>query len=495
MTADTDIVAERPAAKIRGLMNVSGTQDLKKACAAAEGLAGDDAESAYLLGLFKYVGKGTQQDRKAASEEFAIATGMGSQEASIVAEEIGRNPEDVQERLMDLRFRAECRDLAACREIFPLYDTGKDGKGCKGPAKKNHAEAIRLYMPCADSGDADAQNTIGYMYLMGKGVAKDRGLALRLLESAWENGCAQAAYRIAYMYDSGQDFEDPDLDKAYEWYVKASDMGYADAEYALAGIMFMQDGPYRNVARGVKLLIKAADQGQHEAQQEAGMMYAYGSNGVKRDQEKAVKYLEAACEGGVQQAMTNYANMCFEGQAVPRDMAKAAKWFTKAAENYDGMAQYALGCMYGNGYYFDQDDSEAAKWFQEAAEGGEPNSQYALGCFYYEGRGIEKDEKKAAAWFQEAADQGHLGAMSFLGMFKITGKDVEQDIEGGLELLNVAAKNGYCEAQFYLGKLYADGEYVKQDLAYAKKMLSLAARQGDPDAEVMLQQLKKMKRR
>ena len=31
MTADTDIVAERPAAKIRGLMNVSGTQDLKKA--------------------------------------------------------------------------------------------------------------------------------------------------------------------------------------------------------------------------------------------------------------------------------------------------------------------------------------------------------------------------------------------------------------------------------------------------------------------------------
>ena len=78
------------------------------------------------------------------------------------------------------------------------------------------------------------------------------------------------------------------------------------------------------MARGVKLLIKAADQGQHEAQQEAGMMYAYGSNGVKRDQEKAVKYLEAACEGGVQQAMTNYANMCFEGQAVPRDMAKAA---------------------------------------------------------------------------------------------------------------------------------------------------------------------------
>lgn len=494
MTYYNDTVAERPSAEIRAHMSVSGDGDLKKACAMAEALAAEDAESAYLLGLMEYTGRGTQQDRVKAAEEFGIAAGRGLQEAAIVAEEISRNPEDVQSGLMDMRFKAECGDLSACRKIFPLYDTGKDGEGNRGPAKKNHAEAIRLYMPCAEAGDADAQNTIGYMYLMGKGVPKDRALALRLLEDAWKNGCAQAAQRIAYMYDSGQDFNDPDLDNAVKWYTRAADMGYADAEFALAGIMFIQDSPYYNPARAAKLLIKAADKGQHEAEQEAGMMYAYGSNGVRRDPDKAAKYLEAACEGGVQQAMTNYANMCFEGQVLPRDLEKAAKWFTKAAENYDGMAQYALGCMYGNGYYYEKDDAEAAKWFQEAAEGGEPNSQYALACFYYEGRGISRDAKKAAAWFQEAADQGHAGAMAFLGMFKITGNNMDQDIEGGLELLNTAANNGYYEAQFYLGKLYAEGEYVKQDLPYAKKMLTLAARQGDPDAEAMLQQLKRRKR-
>lgn len=493
MTYYTDTADERPSAGIRAHMGVSGDGDFKKACAMAEALAAEDAESAYLLGLMEYAGRGTQQDRAKASEEFGIAAGMGSQEAAIVAEEISRNPEEVQSGLMDLRFKAECGDLSACRSIFPLYDTGKDGKGNRGPAKKNHAEAIRLYMPCAEAGDADAQNTIGYMYLMGKGVAKDRVLALRLLEDAWKNGCAQAAHRIAYMYDSGQDFNDPDLDNAVKWYTRAADMGYADAEFALAGIMFIQDSPYYDPVRAAKLLIKAADQGQHEAEQEAGMMYAYGSNGVRRDPNKAVKYLEAACEGGVQQAMTNYANMCFEGQVLSRDLEKAAKWFTKAAENYDGMAQYALGCMYGNGYYYEKDDAEAAKWFQEAAEGGEPNSQYALACFYYEGRGIPRDAKKAVAWFQEAADQGHAGAMAFLGMFKITGNNMDQDIEGGLELLNTAAKNGYYEAQFYLGKLYAEGEYVKQNIPYAKKMLTLAARQGDPDAEAMLQQLKRKK--
>ncbi len=492
MTADTDTAAESPASEIRRLMK---TSDLRKACAAAEDFAGKDADAAYLLGLFRYTGKGTQTDRKAAVEEFGIAAGMGSAEAAIVAEEISRNPEDVQEKLVDLRFRAECGDLGACREIFPLYDTGKNADGTKGPARKNHAEAVRLYMPCADAGDADAQNTIGYMYLMGKGIPKNRELAVKLLTEAWKNGSSQAAYRLAYMYDSGQDFNDPDLDRAYDWYTRAADMGNPDAEFALAGIMFMQDGPYSDQARGNQLLLKAADSGQHEAEEQAGMMYAYGGGGLKRDPAKAVKYLEAACEGGVQQAMTSYANMCFEGQAVPRDLAKAAKWFRAAADNCDGMAQYALGCMYGNGYYFEQDDAKAAEWFREAAEGGEPNAQYALGCFCYEGRGVAKDTKKAAAWFQEAAEQGHPGAMSFLGMFKITGKDTEQDIPEGLRLLKEAAGSGYPEAQFYLGKLYAEGEYVKQDLVLAKKMLTAAAEQGDPDASVMLRQLKKMKKR
>lgn len=475
----------------RYMDSASSDFDLSKAYSIASESAMPDAM--YIAALFKYLGVSVGTDRDSAKSLLAKAAEAGHVPASIVLEEIDRNPVDVEDALVALRFKAEQRDLEACREIFPIYDTGKsDGK--KGPAKKDHVESVRLYMPCADAGDAEALNTIGYMYLMGKGVDKDRDLALDLLTRAYEDGCAQAAHRIAYMYDMGQCFTDPDIDKAVEWYKKAAEMEYPDSEFALAGIMMVKEYKYYNAAKAVKYLVKAADAKNPDAMHQAGLMYAYGSHGIKRDPERAKKYLEGACEAGLDQAMVDYANMCFEGQVLDRDLSISAKWFLKATEHFNGVAQYALGCMYGNGFYFDRDDKEAARWFQEAAEGGEPNAQYALACFYYEGRGIERDEKKAFTWFQEAADQGHMGAMSFMAMFMISGKNTEQDVEGGVDLLKKAADNGYYEAQFYLGKLYAEGEYVEKDIPYAKKMLTLAAKQGDMDAKEMLDMLKKKRR-
>lgn len=452
-----------------------------------------DPACRYLYALFRYTGTCTKCDRKDAQKEMFKATAEGYEPAKIADKEMEANPEDVEIPLIDLRFRAEQRDTVASRKLFPLYDTGKNPDGTKGPVRKNHAEAVRFYMACADDGDTEAQNTIGYMYLCGKGVEKNKDIAIRLLSEAADHGCAQAAYRIGYMYDAGQCYVDQDLDKAVEWYQKAADLGYPDADYQLTGIMFMKQGKWFDPSKAQKHLIKAADGGNRDAMRELGTMYAYGYNNFRRDPKKADAYLLKACEAGDQQAMINYANLCFEGQALPRNLQKAAYWFEKAAKEYNGQAQYALGCFYGNGYYYEQDNAKAAYWFQEAAEGGEPNAQYALACFYYEGRGVEKDNKKAAAWFQEAAEQGHPGAMAFFGMFKVTGKDVEQDIEGGVQMLKDAADNGYVDAQFYLGKLYAEGEYVEKNIPYAKKMLSMAAKQGDGDANAMLAAIKAKK--
>ena len=495
MSNDNIGVSDKIASTVRGLMDAgSADRDLNKAFETARSNAGSDPESAYLYGLLLYTGNGTERDRKGALEAFNTASEGGFGPATIVKDEIGRNSEAVQDALMDLRFRAECADDKACKEIFSLYDTGKNPDGSRADVRKDHAEAIRLYMPCADKGDKDAQNTIGFMYLMGKGVPKDHELALKLLKASAEAGCAKAAYRLGYMYDTGQGDSEQDLDEAVVWYRRGADLGDPEAQYQLAGILSMKDSKYYNVTKSNEYLTKAAEQGQIEAAHQLGLMYAYGSNGVRRNVDKAKKFLIKSCEGGYDQAMVDYANMCFEGQVLPQDLETAAKWFQAAAAHFNGIAQYALGCMYGNGYYYKQDNEEAAKWFEEAAEGGEPNAQYAIGCFYYEGRGVAKDLKKAVAWFQESADQGHPGAMSFMAMFLINGHGIEQDVKGGLEMLNKVAESGYPEAQYYLGRIYAEGEYVKQDLSIAKKLLTKAANQGDPDAADYLAKLKKSKK-
>ena len=317
MNSDMIKAVDPKAKEVRSLMDMhSDAYDLGKAFEAASANADGSAESSYLLGLFQYNGSCTSSDKSAALDSFKKAAEGGYAPASIVCEEISRNPADIQDNLVSQRFKAEQGDPVACKALFQIYDTGKTSDGKKAPVLKDHAEAIRLYLPCAEQGDADAQNTIGFMYLMGKGVAKDRELAEKLLKKAAESGCAQAAHRIAVMYDQGQCYVDPDLDKAVQWYQRAADLGYAESQFQLAGIMMMQDSKYFNESRAVKYLTAAADGGQVEAQHQLGMAYAFGSNGLRRSVPKARKYLEASCKGGYDQAMVDYANLLIDLQSL-----------------------------------------------------------------------------------------------------------------------------------------------------------------------------------
>ena len=43
---------------------------------------------------------------------------------------------------------------------------------------QNKEEAVKWYRKAAEQGDADAQNSLGYYYERGEGVAKDLGKAI-----------------------------------------------------------------------------------------------------------------------------------------------------------------------------------------------------------------------------------------------------------------------------------------------------------------------------
>lgn len=475
----------------RRLMDCASPEfDPRKACSLAEKASLDgDADARYIHGLFLYLGEGGAiADRSTATEAFSLAAAQGHQSASIVSEEIKRNPEDVQEKLMRLRLRGEERDTSACSRLFELYDNGSE---C---VRKSHSEAVRFYTVCAENGDHVAQRTVGFMHLKGKGIPKNPELALKWLKEAADNGDANAMYRMGQVYDEGLADVKPDIKAAIQWYEKAAAAGDMDAQFALGCLYSTPRTRWTSDKKAAEMFEKAAEQGHDEAQYQIGMMLAYGQ-GIGRDPSRARYWLEKSCESGYQQAMVDFANMCFEGKALPQDYETAAKWFTVAANQCNGYAQYALGCMYGSGYYYERDDEMSFKWFKDAAEMSEVNSQYCLGCMYYEGRGCEKDPKKAVVWFDQAADQGHPGAKSFLAMLKITGVGTDKDVKGGLDLLNETADSGYFEAQYYLGKLYYEGEYVPRNIPRAKRYLAAAARQGDPDAAALLDRMKTEKAR
>ena len=119
----------------------------------------------------------------------------------------------------------------------------------------------------------------------------------------------------------------------------------------------------------LEMTIKAAEQGDAEAQLNLGVMYAHGVG-------------------------------------APENKAEAVRWFRLAAEQGDVKAQFNLGVMYDNGDGIPEDDAEAVRWYRLAAEQGDVNAQLNLGFMYAKGDGVPEDFVQAYAWFSIAAANG-----------------------------------------------------------------------------------------
>ena len=116
--------------------------------------------------------------------------------------------------------------------------------------------------------------------------------------------------------------------------------------------------------------------------------------------------LRAAKQGDAQ-AQTNLGLMYADGRGVRRDDAEAFKWYRQAAAQGNAEAQYNLGLMYEYGLGVRQDYAEAVKWYRQVAEQqGHAKAQYNLGWMYDEGRGVRQDRALAQEWYGKACQNG-----------------------------------------------------------------------------------------
>ncbi|TYP94265.1 MULTISPECIES: toll/interleukin-1 receptor domain-containing protein [Nitrosomonas] len=160
-------------------------------------------------------------------------------------------------------------------------------------------------------------------------------------------------------------------------------------------------------------LMEAAEQGDAEAQNILGLMYASG-RGVAKNEAKAVEWYRKAAEQGNATAQNSLGVMYEEGRGVVQDDTIAMEWYRKAAEQGDAWAQTYIGLMYEKGKGVTPDEVKAVEWYRKAAEQGYATAQYNLGLMYENGRGVTKDEIKAVEWYLKAAIQGHNEARNAL---------------------------------------------------------------------------------
>lgn len=131
--------------------------------------------------------------------------------------------------------------------------------------------------------------------------------------------------------------------------------------------------------------------------------------------EQAQLIVKAAGQGDAQ-AQFRLALMYAAGKGVPADPAKAARWLQRAGEQGVAEAQFNLALAYEEGQGVQQDHAAAIKWYRSAAMQGYVSAQKNLGVKYALGQGVAVDYFESYIWSSIAAQSGDETAVSNAGL-------------------------------------------------------------------------------
>lgn len=116
---------------------------------------------------------------------------------------------------------------------------------------------------------------------------------------------------------------------------RAAELGNAEAGFRLANMYETGDGVGASMVRALDWYRIAAEQGSEKAQFNLGHLYATGRN-VERNLHNATRYYRMAAEQDNPHAQLALALILYRGEGrAPRDLVEAYRWVTLAVHNYE----------------------------------------------------------------------------------------------------------------------------------------------------------------
>ncbi|MDR1382908.1 MAG: hypothetical protein LBJ67_03530 [Planctomycetaceae bacterium] len=275
--------------------------------------------------------------------------------------------------------------------------------------KKDFDNTFKWFRKATENGNAKSLLGLAGCYLYGLGVTQDQTEGIKLLLKAAESGSPEAQFVLATFYFNGT-IVSKDQVEAAKWLRKAAENGLSQAQLLLGtGLL---DGTFstKDTAEAVKWLQKAANQNDSVAQLLLAKYYLQRRDVTKNNEEKGMKLLLKSAEQGNLDAQHILGVNYIVGQYIEENFEEGIKWLKKAAEQGHVLAQSSLGLAL---FHRDKYD-EAIKWLRKSAEQGDAESQYTLGLCYGAGKGVTRDEPEAIKWINKAAEQGHQGAIKIM---------------------------------------------------------------------------------
>ena len=279
----------------------------------------------------------------------------------------------------------------------------------------------------AEEGDVDAQISLGYMYLYGKGGV------------------------------------DIDYNKAFSYYNMASKQGDPVAINNLGSLYFSGIGTEKNLVKSSELFEQAANLGNTEAAVNLAFIYLTKDSSLNNPYE-AVQVLKSAADSNITaKFLLGYAY--YKGFVVEKNDSKAFQLIKEATTKEYDEAEYFLGYMYLKGYGVTKNYGNAVKYFTRAANQGNVDAMITLGNILAQGKIYVKDLYRAHILFNIASVQGVNEASEKRDLLESKLK-IEELLQAQAEAEKFKAQPS--ELTHYIRKTFGETirQYIEENMSY-----------------------------
>jgi hypothetical protein len=199
-------------------------------------------------------------------------------------------------------------------------------------------------------------------------------------------------YNVGFCYETGRGVS-CDINKAKEWYKKASEQYSDQAKKALERLL--SQGEVLDDFIYCPELVAKAEAGDPISQYKLAGFYDRGE-GVVLDKKQAINWYRKSVDQGNEKALAPLLN-CFFSILQKSNSTEAFQGLRDFSAKGNSRAQYLLGLCYLNGEGVSQSNSEAVKAFLLSAQQGNRDAMLTLRDYYRMNTNIDEarywDEK------------------------------------------------------------------------------------------------------
>ena len=436
---------------------------------------GDEYGESY-VGLFYEKGFGIKRDYTSAAKWYYRAAVKGNTFSQYSLAVLFLNgtgvSKDYSKAMLWLQKSAENDYVPSYYQLGRIYYHGFG-------VDKNLDTAFKWYRKGAEGNLGAAQYALSFMYKNGEGCKKNNIKAYYWIEKAAENDYEDAYYIVGKSYLEGIYF-DVDYEKAYYYLKKGYEALDTNCIESL-GDMYI-NGLYvnRNVSYGLELYEKCIDYGNKELFYKIGKVYE--DEGLIR---QAIASYSAGYDSGDIKCTQRLGIIYYNGEGVVRDIDRAIKYMEVAADKKAPHAMYMLGIAYLRLNKFGENTLSKTKELFEAAV--ELKSPYAAEYLAYimlnelrEGKSV--NENLLLRYIQFGVENDLVDSMFQYGYIYEKGIAVKKDIEKAFYYYKMAADNKCLKAIVRLGDWYKNGDFLVADIDMAISYYTKAVTLRDIDS-------------